>query len=242
MARKPFYSEQTNAEAHATTSEALATLRKFADPLAERRRAVLVDGVHLGKRQNELRKPGSSFYGQSFLEANSAAQLAVSLDLDIKGAVEIARLEPPMPDVRLSVGGVTVAYIEHTMVVDDGARKIEHDLDELNAQIKNCEDAGVRSVLAAGTLTIRINSMPVTYYDTHLPIQRLVAEVSQFARSITAPIAVKIDQELYPLLGEMEAWGGYKPRGDHPPEIVTILGGQFKLYQSRALQNVPARA
>ncbi len=67
MARKPTLTKFTNAHTHATFAAAVKTLNQLIDPSVERRHAVLVDGIPLGERPNEIRKPGASFYEQTFL-------------------------------------------------------------------------------------------------------------------------------------------------------------------------------
>ena len=85
MARKPTLAEYTIAESHAFIKSAFDVLGQRNDPRTERRHTVLVDGVPLADRQNEMHKRDTSFYEKSFSEANAVAHLAVNLEIDREG-------------------------------------------------------------------------------------------------------------------------------------------------------------
>jgi hypothetical protein len=214
MARKPTLTEQTNADSHAAFKAAVATLGQKVDPGTERRHAVLVDGISLGERQSEMRKPGTSFYEQTFSEANAVAHLAVNLGLHREGVVDVLRRPTPQPDTELTVGGSTVAFVEQTMVMDQTAHRLTLDVERLNAALVICEDTMVRTAFDNGMLTVRLNEIPIEYYAAGLPIDDLAAEIYGFLLSLNEDTrAVKVDKARFPLLGGMRAFGSYRLPG-----------------------------
>src|ERR1035438_6339898 len=69
MPRRPTPTEFTNARSHNWFKSAASALGQAVDARTDRRHAVLVDGVPLGERQGEMRKPDTSFYEKTFTEA-----------------------------------------------------------------------------------------------------------------------------------------------------------------------------
>jgi hypothetical protein len=213
MARKPILTDHTNAHVFETLTAESRVLNKYHDPLAERRLTVLVDGVPLGERLNEIRYPGSSFFGQPFFEAVSVAHLAVSLDLDRKGRVHVRRLSEPQPDIELSLDGELIAFVEETMVMDQQAHKITLVVDALNDRIDNYDDPAVRAWLDTGTLTVRFNRLPERYYGAAFPVDAVFEEICRFVGALTGDMSVLIDTPEFPVLNELKAGIKYNRRG-----------------------------
>jgi hypothetical protein len=214
MARKPTLTDQTNAASHELFKAAVARLGQRTDPGTDRRLAVLVDGVALGDRQNEMRRPGTAFYEQTFSEANAVAHLATKLGLDREGTVDVLRRLTPMPDAELTVNGTTVAFVEQTMVMDQQAHLLTLNVEALNTLIMSAEDPALRAHLERGMLVVRLNEIQVDYYATGLPVEVLVEEVVRFAQSRqedTPPM--KIDRSAFPVLGSMRALGLFRVPG-----------------------------
>jgi hypothetical protein len=213
MARPPIFAEHTNAHTLEVLTAESRILNKYLDPLAERRLAVWVDGVPLGERLNEIRYQGSSFFGQPFFEAVSVAHLAVSLDLDRKGRVDVRRLSEPQPDIELSLNRELIAFVEETMVMDQQAHKITLAVDKLNDRIDNCDELAVRTRLDTGTLTVRINHLPEHYYGSAFPVDAVFEEICRFVRALSGEISVLIDTSEFALLGELKAGVRYLAHG-----------------------------
>ncbi|MGH7750809.1 MAG: hypothetical protein ACREQ5_39470, partial [Candidatus Dormibacteria bacterium] len=240
MARKPTLTQQTNADSHAAFKAAVATLGQKVDPSTERRHAVLVDGVALGERQSEMRKAGTSFYEQTFSEANAVAHLAVNLGLDREGVVDVLRRPTPRPDTELTVGGSTVAFVEQTMVMDQAAHRLTLEVETLNAALVHCEDTAVRTAFDTGMLTVRLNEIPIEYYGTGLPVDDLAAEIYGFVLSLSEDTsAVKVDKARFPLLGEMRAFGSYRlPGKTYNPVSSLVDHGRANVLHDALVQQI----
>lgn len=224
MARKPTLTEQTNADSHAAFKAAVATLGQTVDPNTNRHHAVLVDGVALGQRQNEMRKPGTSFYEQTYSEANAVAHLAVKMGLDRDGIANVLRRATPLPDTELTIGGRTVAFVEQTMVMDQAAHRLTLDVEALNAAIAQSEEASALAAFDAGMLTVRLNDIPIECYATGLPVDDLVAEVCRFLRSLNGDTSpMKVDKSKFPVLGGMRAFGSYRLGGKTLAPVMSLV-------------------
>jgi hypothetical protein len=229
MPRKSTLTEHTNAQTHRAFSAALKTLNQFVDPSVERRHQVLVDGVPLGARQNEIRKPGSSFYEQTFLEANAVAHLAVNLNLDRDGLVEVHRRLPPQPDIELTLNGALIAFVEETMVMDQAAHKVTLSIELLNDAIEKCEDAVVRAALEARSLSLRLTHLPDWCYVTQFPIQQMCDEIFELIRSLKGDVMEKVTDPRFGLLRELEAFVGYRARGKTFTPVSLIEHGRMSV-------------
>ena len=240
MARKPSLTDQTNAASHELFKAAVARLGQRTDPGTDRRHAVLVDGVALGDRQNEMRRPGTAFYEQTFSEANAVAHLAVKLGLDREGTVDVLRRLTPMPDAELTVNGTTVAFVEQTMVMDQQAHLLTLNVEALNTSIMSAEDPALRAHLERGMLIVRLNEIPVDYYATGLPVEVLVEEVIRFAQSRQEDTpAMKIDRSAFPVLGSMRAFGLFRvPGKTYSPVAPIVDHGRPGLLQNALAEQI----
>jgi hypothetical protein len=211
MARKPILTTETIGEGLATFKEAVTRLGHGVDARIERRHDVFVDGVPLRDRQNEMRRPDSSYYEQTFIEANAVAHAAINLNYDKRGRVDVNRLRTPMPDTELRLDGSTIAFTEQTMVMDQEAHRLSLDVEALNAAARACDDPGVRAAFKAGMLHLRFEAMPPAYYTSGLAIADILAEIVQLARNLksdTRPL--KPEKQDFPLLAGLGAFGQYR--------------------------------
>jgi hypothetical protein len=172
---------------------------------------VPVDGVRLGDRLGEMRKPGTSFYGQSYVEARSAARLMAALGL---AAIvqDVRRLEPPAPDVQVLFNDGGCVFIEQTMVMDDDARRATVAIEEVNATVNRVAetDSALRGALDAGLLTIRLRGLTPQNHTT-IPVNELAAEVAALARSIRQDLRLaRADPITSPLLYGLDAMIFYR--------------------------------
>jgi hypothetical protein len=240
MARKPTLTEQTNAESHAAFKAAVGALGQGVDPQTERRHAVLIDGVPLADRQNEMRKPGTSFYEKSFTEANAIAHLAVTFDLDQQGTVDVLRRATPMPDAELTVDGSTIAFVEQTMVMDQAALRLTLDIEQLNATMRACQDAHVVAAFASGMLNLRFNAIPTAYYLAGLPIDEIAAEISALARTLDRDLRpIKPEKTQYPLLAGLSTFGSYHVGSPtYSPVMVLVDHGRPPLFREALTEQI----
>jgi hypothetical protein len=116
-----------------------------------------IDGVRSGDRQRELRKPGTSYYGQTFVEARSAAGLMVDLGL-ASLVLDVRRRDPPLPDVEVCLRDGSSIFIEQTMVMDPAAHRLSTIIEETNISVNRAAatDASLANVLNSGLFDIRL--------------------------------------------------------------------------------------
>lgn len=170
---------------------------------------VRIDGVPLGARPAELRKPGSAFYATSFLEARCAAAMLV--DLGLSAAVtDVVRGDSPDIEVRLRDAGSL--YIEHAMVMDEAATRLLLAIDDANilAYEAALQDEQLRSVFAGGVLTIRLKDL----HDIEqlFRVDALANEIVSVSRATTGPIALRhLDADHFPILYSLGAAMLYRP-------------------------------
>lgn len=215
MPRKPTFTKHTNADTHATFKAAVTSLGMGVDARTERVHNIRVDGVAIGARLGELRNADTSFYMKSYAEANAVAHLAVNLDLDRTGQVDVLRLTEPQPDAQLTIDGATIAFVEQTMVMDQAAHRLALDVEAINAALRTCDDPEIVAAFAAGMLTLRFNSFPDAYYDTALPISDIVAEILALTRSFNGEDQrfLRTEASSLPLLAGMNALATYRLSG-----------------------------
>lgn len=225
MPRKPTLTEYTNAESHGAFKTAVQTLGHGVDPRTDRRHAILIDGVALGERLGEMRKPGTAFYEKTFAEANAVAHLAVDIDLDHDGQVNVLRLGEPQPDTELLVNGSRIAFVEQTMVMDQAAHRLSLDVEAINSATRECDAPAVMAAFAQGMLTLRLNEIPEVYYDTGIPIDAVVREVFALTRSFTLEEEHfhQLDPSRFPFLAAMKALGSYRLNGTTYNPVMSLV-------------------
>ncbi|MGA2394277.1 MAG: hypothetical protein ABSH03_13140 [Candidatus Lustribacter sp.] len=240
MARKPTLTEYTNSESHATFKAAVAKLGQGVDSRTDRHHTVLVDGVSLGERQKEMRKPDTSFYEKTFIEANAVAHLAVNLGLDREGVVDVRRRATPLPDTELTLDDATIAFIEQTMVMDQAAHRLTLDVEALNAATRRCQDPLVLAAFKAGILNLRFGAIPVEYYTAGLPIDNLFEEIVALARSLDGDkMPLKPDKSEFPLLAGMSTFGSYRIGGEtRNPVMLLVDHGRPQLFRAALTEQI----
>ena len=206
MARKPaHFTQHTNEETHLRIKAALSQLGMSVDAREDKLNDITVDGVRIGDRLAEMRKPGTTFYGQTYIEARSAAMLMVNLGLE-QLVLDVRRLEPPAPDIEVRFRDGTSIFVEQTMVMDDGARRLSMAVDDVNAAVMATADSAVRTALDAGLLTIRLDRLTTAHLDLEIPAVDLAAEVCAIARTLVDDVSLMpADPAAHPLLHELAA-------------------------------------
>jgi hypothetical protein len=192
MARKPtHFTTHTNEEMHLRFKAAVEQLGMGVDNRESKLHDLTVDGVRLGDRLAEMRKPGTSFYGQSYVEARSAARLMVDLGWDQR-VRDIRRLEPPAPDVEVVFDERASIYIEQTMVMDDAAHRLSTTVDSANAVVMRmaATDLVVGHALDAGLLTIRLDRLTPAHLELMIPADDLADEICALARTLRADVSL----------------------------------------------------
>jgi len=224
MPRKPTLTERTNADVHATFKAAVTSLGIGVDARTERVHKILVDGVAIGARLGELRNTDTPFYYKSYAEANAVAHLAVDLDLDAQGQVDVLRLTEPQPDTQLTIDGATIAFVEQTMVMDSAAHRLTLDVEAVNRALRAREEPDIVAAFAGGMLTLRFNAIPDAYYNTGFPIDDIVAEILVLTRSFNGQDRgfSRLDPSRFPLLAGLNALGSYRTKGSTINPVMTL--------------------
>jgi hypothetical protein len=206
MARKPsHFTEHSNEEMHLRFKAAVAQLGQGVDVRSDRLQEIRVDGQRLGDRLAEMRKPGSTYYAQSYVEAQSIGMLMVDLGLADR-VRDIRRLEPPAPDVEVCLDDNSSIFVEQTMVMDDGARRISMLVDDVNAAVRTSVDPDVRRGLDSGLLTIRLDRLSPADLELEIATDDLTAEVSAIASALRNDVSLlRPDPATAPILAELDA-------------------------------------
>ena len=214
MARKPIhFTESTGEEMRKMFSSAISALgMRMAGAERDRRiDAVRVDGVALGGRKGELRKPGSAFYAQSFLEARAAAGMLVDLELD--GDVENV-IRGDAPDITVYFRDGRTLFVEQAMVMDSAATRFSLAIDDANilAEAITSSDAQLRAIFEGGLFIIRLDHLTDEDLELRFKPEALAAEIIELGHTIAHETALqRVDGRRFPLLGQIGAWMHYKP-------------------------------
>lgn len=214
MSRKAqHFTEYTGDEMDAAFTAAIAQLgQRMADPDRDARiSAVPVDGVPLGSRHAEQRKPGSVFYATSFVEARATATMLVDLGLDRDGA-QIFRRDAP--DTRIVFPDGQCFYVEHAMIMDEAAMRLSVLVDDANilAERYAQDDEHARSIFDGGSYIIRLDSLTDERLNLQVAPEALALEIVALARTIQGTLPLThADAERVPILGALGATAYYKP-------------------------------
>jgi len=206
MARKPtHFTPYSNDESHLRFKAVVAQLGQGVDAREDRLAEVRIDGVRFGDRLPEMRKPGSMFYAQSYVEARSIGMLMVDLDL-AERVRDIRRLEPPAPDIEVMLDDGQSIFVEQTMVMDEGARRLSVLVDDVNAAVRASDDAAVQRGLNAGLLTIRLDRLSAADLELEIAAADLTAEVCAIASALQDDVALlRPDPSTAPNLHQLDA-------------------------------------
>jgi hypothetical protein len=237
MARKPVhFTEHTAEEMREMFSSAIGALgMRTADPGRDNRiHAVLIDGVALGARKRELRKPGSVYYAQSYLEARATAGMLVDLEIadEVKNVVR-----GDAPDITVHFRDGTMVFVEQAMIMDSAATRFSLAVDDANilAEAAANSDARLRALFDSGLLTVHLD---LTDKDLELRFKPevLAAEIIGVAHTIVAETALQaVDPERFPVLGRLGARMHYKPCSAQTARPI-----QLPAYHGRANMLEPA--
>ena len=208
MARKPtHFTTYTAEEVHLRFKAAVESLGMRVSDRDAQIHELPIDGIRVGDRKSELRKPGTSYYGQTFVEARSTAGLMVDLGLAPLVA-DIKRHEPPLPDVEVCLRDGTSIFIEQTMVMDSDAHHFSTTIEETNILINRAAetDHTLERVLNGGIFTIRLDRLNDGHLTLALRADALAAEVCVLARQLHGPISLgRPERTTYPLLAQLNA-------------------------------------
>ena len=172
-----------------------------------------IDGVRSGVRKGELRKPDTSYYGQTFVEARSAAGLMVDLGL-APLVLDVRRREPPFPDVEVCLQDGNSIFIEQTIVMDPDAHRLSIVIEETNISVTQAAatDGALRDILDVGLFTIRLDHKTERHLTLTLPVRALSAEVCSVGRQLEGDVPWRRPKPKdYPLLAELSAHIFYRP-------------------------------
>jgi len=184
----------------------------------DRVRAVPIDGVPLGAKPGERRRPRSSFYSQSYLEALATARVLVQLGLD-REVVNVIRRDPPMPDVEVRFRDHPPVYIEHTNVAEFDGLSFARHREELNLALEDCraENETFRKMWVRGSLTIKMADPGV---GLRPEIAQTADEIVRFSSGLDQHVSLlKPSAALWPALAAYRVNAFYYP-DQHPNSMV----------------------
>ncbi len=200
--------EHTNEEVHLRFEAAVAQLGQSVDAREGQMHALLIDGVRFGDRLAELRRPGTMFYSQSYVEARSAAMLVV--DLGMADCVrDLRRLKPPAPDIEVVLNNGASIFLEQTMVMDEDAHRLSVAVDRANALVRESTDVAVGAALKAGLVTIRLDRLAPAYHSLTVSADELADEVSNLVKTFHGGERLIDPGPAYPLLHQLGARAFY---------------------------------
>lgn len=201
MARKAVLTEYSVTEINELMAELFARFG-FAQADADidqGARSVPLEGVPLGDRPAEMRRPRSNFYLQSYLEARCAIRTLVELGL---GPIitNVSRQTSPAPDLRVDFKDGT-AFVEHAMIIDERANQVQVSIEDSNFRFHElaARDAHVTALLESGALCVLLDYVSP---DDGIEIDALAQELLQLTQGITdttGPFRIK-DATTFPLL------------------------------------------
>ncbi len=172
---------------------------------------VVIDGIPLGARKAELRKPGSAWYATSFVEARATAAMLVDLGL----ASEVQNIvRGDAPDITVLFRDGRKLFIEQAMVMDPAATRFSLAIDDANilADAATANDARLRAVFEGGMFVIRLDRLTDDDLDRTFTSQALAAEIVALSHTIDGDTpAHTVQAQQFPLLRALKAWVRYKP-------------------------------
>jgi hypothetical protein len=194
--------------------------RELAMPFADEERenammSIPVDGVPFGERPPEFRRPGSNFYATRYLEARAALGMLVELGIR-DGVVDVIRGDSP--DVSVQYADGRTVYVEHSMVLDEGAQQYSIDVEDANIAVGELVKGNPEALRAfeRGMLTVRLNRIDLDKRLEPLPIAR---EIVFLLEGLTERVdLMRVDPARMPVLASMDALIFYRPdvRGGGP--------------------------
>lgn len=211
-------------------SKAIAGLgMRLADEERNRRRGeIRLDGIPFAQRPRELRKPGSAYYAQRYLEGRSVLGMLVDLGL-FETSDDVIRRDSP--DIEAKFMDKPSLYVEHTMVQDEAATKFGVAVDDANiaADEMAIRDEAMRSLFSGGVLHIRLGHPTDDILERGISSDALAKEIVEVGQGIHGPALLEVsDSERCPLFTEMGAWVAYKPG---PAQISRPI--QLPIYHAR---------
>lgn len=187
--------------------------RELAMPFADEEREsammrIAVDGVPFGERPPEFRRPGSNFYATRYLEARAVLGMLVELDLG-GGVVNVIRGDSP--DVTVQYADARTIYVEHSMVLDEGAQQYSIGVEDANVAVGELVKRNPAALRAfeSGLLTVRLNTVDLDNRFEPLPIAQ---EIVVLLEGLTERVdLMRVDPAQMPVLASMDARIFYRP-------------------------------
>jgi len=194
-----------------------------------------MDGIAFAKRPKELRKPGSVFLAQSYLEAHAVAAMLVDLGR-AEGVADVVRAKPPDPDVEVRYTEQGSLFVEQTMVMDAAATRLAVTIDDANiaAYDLGTEDPTLRALLRGGMFSIRLDRLREDCLEMPLSVDALADEILNVGRTIGGPVScLEPDPTRSPLLYALGASIFYIPGNAQTarPIQLPIFHGRIRLLE-----------
>ena len=204
MARRSKHTtKHTAGELQARFEEVIAHVGgSYDNTLARRVLAVPIDGMTLGDRCNEIRKPRSSFYSQTFFEAMAVVQMLVGLDMD-ESAMNVERRD--RPDIRVVFADRPALYVEHTNVAPYDGMPFARHLEEINHAVteRKQKDSAFRQLCGGGNLEIRLSDPGV---GKRSEPDQVAGEIANLVEAIADDVELlKPNPETQPTLARYQA-------------------------------------
>lgn len=167
-----------------------------------------VDGIPLGERQSEFRRPNSNYYATRYLEARATTRMLVELGIN-GGVADVLRRDSPDVTVRYVDG--RELYVEQAMVLDEEAHKFSIGVEDANASVWELakQDAEASRALDSGLLTIRLNRIDL---DRRFESAVVAQEVISLLKTLKERVdLMRADPARYPVLASMNVLIFYRP-------------------------------
>jgi hypothetical protein len=218
--RQNYEATMTVGEAHRAFGEAIAALgMRYADEDNQLAMHQLVfEGTPFGQWRAQLRRPGTSFYEKTFLEAQAVARAIVEIGAH-RDAMDVRRALPPAPDVTVHYVDRCL-YIEHGMVVDEAAMAAAIAVENANIAILDeaAKNPMLADVLNRGILLVRLRHVDVS---VGVKAQDVADETITLAKSLDATVVgLEPDPALYPALAGHSAFVSYKVCGTPSATVI----------------------
>lgn len=167
-----------------------------------------LDGVPLGQQPPEFRRPKSSHYATSYLEARAVVRMLVELDIH-DGVADVRRGDSP--DVAVLYGDGRRVYVEQAMVLDDIALQFSLAVEDANAVLQDLVKGNPAASRAydRGMLTVRLGTINVgARFETEPIAHEVVSILEVLAGRVDL---MRADPKVQPLLAAMDARIFYRP-------------------------------
>lgn len=182
VARKPGYiTEHTAGEVQELFDQLISSVgTPHYNARSQRVLNLPIDGVPLRDRRNEMRKRGTNFFSQAFVEALAVAQMLVGLDID-HTVEDIVRRE--RPDTAVIFSDRPMHYIEHTNVAAYEGMPFARHLEEINECLLRVprHDEAYARFSVDGHFAVRLTDPGV---DRRAQPEAIATEIAEFPAAL----------------------------------------------------------